>query len=59
MSISFLGMVMALSGERETRDPEIMDALQHEPLGDNLIRLIRSDIHLDVGGGLQKFPYTG
>ena len=35
------------------------DALPGGHLGDNLIGLMRSDVHLDVGGGLEEFPYTG
>jgi hypothetical protein len=35
------------------------DAFQPEHLCDHLIGLMRSDIHLEGGGGLEQFSYTG
>ena len=43
--------------EKALREKE--NALQLEHLGDHLIGLMRSDVHLDVGGRLEQFPYTG
>ena len=35
------------------------DAVPGAHLGDHLIGLMRSDVHLDVGGGLQEFSHPG
>jgi hypothetical protein len=43
--------------EKAFREKE--DAFQHEHLGDNLVGLMGSDIHLEGGSRLQEFSHPG
>jgi hypothetical protein len=49
---------IALRQHSENRE-KMRDALPSGHLGDHLIGLIGSDVHLDVGSGLKQFSHSG
>jgi hypothetical protein len=59
MSSSLYGLYGHVLSWTEKAFREKEDAFQPEHLCDNLIGLMASDIHLEGGGWLEQFPYTG